>query len=746
MSTVDIEKIKSEMLLKPLNSAEELRDWMITYLDLDFPIGVVYPESTHSPAEAMWRIYELIKTKESASVPQVSMLASRDSYKTLSAAAIEVLCMIHFKISVAHGAAIKSQSEKAIQYVNSFFRKIHKYLEENGWQKESDNKGKIQYITDDGDDVYLRVVVATVAGMNCIHGNTRLNTENGIEKASKVFSDLEKGKSIKLLSFNHKDGTMEYKPIVNAQSNRHKKLLKIKTTKGTITCSPEHKIYIEGKGYIEAQKLVVGDKGIAKRRIDNRISYEKIKKTFEQKGYLLVTKKHDYKNSNQLLDTLCPKGHKCKLSYQKFYNKKNRCGTCKSVGYKDVKELFTINNYDLITGPSEYKNTKQKLKTKCHLGHLYEVSYNRFKYGHRCNTDECNSKSFDIDFVKDYIENSGYTLLTKKYINQKQKLKIVCPNNHVTEVLFTNFYNHNKRCKKCYRPFSKIHQEVVEFIESIYSGKLRINDRETIAPYEIDIYIPDFNLGIEIDGLYWHSSAVKKNAKNINQKKYEAFFKKDIKPFVIFEDEWNYNRDLVKNMIKNRLRIFTKKIRASELKLIKLNKNKDFESFFKKNHIDGHTKSSFAYALVDKENNIFSCMIFRKNSKHKCWEIARFASDSSTQIYGGFGKLINFFRENYKEKLLSYSNNRIGHGNVYKKMGFKETTQTLAPGYFYTDFDTRVFRTKCKRINDVDILEKYPTEEAQALAGIFSQANFGHNRPIYKVWDYGHKKWELYSG
>jgi len=164
-----IEQLKGEMILKPLNSAEELRNWMITYLDLDFPLGVVYPESTHSPAEAMWRIYELIKTKESMNVPQVAMLASRDSYKTLSAAAIEVLCMIHFKIAVAHGAAIKPQSEKAIQYVNSFFRKIHKYLEVQGWTKESDNKGKIQYITDDGDDVYLRVVVATVAGMNSEH-------------------------------------------------------------------------------------------------------------------------------------------------------------------------------------------------------------------------------------------------------------------------------------------------------------------------------------------------------------------------------------------------------------------------------------------------------------------------------------------------------------------------------------------------------------------------------------------------
>jgi hypothetical protein len=165
----ELEKLKADLILKKLNSAQELQDWMYTYLDIKFPMGVVYPGSTHGPVDAMWRIYELMKTGGSRDVPQVCMLASRDSYKTLSAAAIEVLCMLHFEISVAHGAAIKSQSEKAIQYVNSFFRKVGPYLEENGWKKISDSKAKIEWLTSNGDAIYLRIVVATVAGMNSEH-------------------------------------------------------------------------------------------------------------------------------------------------------------------------------------------------------------------------------------------------------------------------------------------------------------------------------------------------------------------------------------------------------------------------------------------------------------------------------------------------------------------------------------------------------------------------------------------------
>ena len=97
----EIEKLKNDLVLKPLNGPEELRNWMHIFLDIKFPMGTVYPGSTHGPVEAMWRIYELMKTGNSRDVPQVCMLASRDSYKTLSAAAIEVLCMLHFEISVA---------------------------------------------------------------------------------------------------------------------------------------------------------------------------------------------------------------------------------------------------------------------------------------------------------------------------------------------------------------------------------------------------------------------------------------------------------------------------------------------------------------------------------------------------------------------------------------------------------------------------------------------------------------------
>jgi very-short-patch-repair endonuclease len=46
--------------------------------------------------------------------------------------------------------------------------------------------------------------------------------------------------------------------------------------------------------------------------------------------------------------------------------------------------------------------------------------------------------------------------------------------------------------------------ELYEAIRARYSGRITVNDREAIAPKEIDIYLPELKLGFEFNGRYWH--------------------------------------------------------------------------------------------------------------------------------------------------------------------------------------------------------------------------------------------------
>ena len=57
-------------------------------------------------------------------------------------------------------------------------------------------------------------------------------------------------------------------------------------------------------------------------------------------------------------------------------------------------------------------------------------------------------------------------------------------------------------CPRCH--VSKGQGELYELIRQNYPGKIIVNDRQAIAPKEIDIYIPELKLGFEFNGKYWH--------------------------------------------------------------------------------------------------------------------------------------------------------------------------------------------------------------------------------------------------
>jgi hypothetical protein len=280
--------------------------------------------------------------------------------------------------------------------------------------------------------------------------------------------------------------------------------------------------------------------------------------------------------------------------------------------------------------------------------------------------------------------------------------------------------------------------ELFEYIESLVGkGNVVLNDRT--FGVEADVYVPSLKVAFEYDGLYWHSRANKTQYEGKHSKKYKIFKENNVKFLAIYEDEWQNNIDLIKGAIKQKLGLnIGKKYRASDLEIKKLYKNREFEDFFEKNHLDGNSSNaSFAYALLEPDSKeVLFCMSFR-NSSEGYLELARMATKMNINVMGGPSRIL----KELDHKLVSYSNNRLSHGDVYKTLGFKEITLTEDAGYYYTDFKVRINRYQCQKINDPDILEYFPTEEEQAMGGVFSLKIFGDNRPLYKIHHYGNRKW-----
>lgn len=169
MSLEQEEELKKQAFLIKLNSAEELRNWVYTYIGIDLPYDTADSDSNSSPIDAMWEIYNAVKLNKGDEIPGYIMLSAREGYKTLSASILEILILTHFQLSIAHMAAIASQSNKAISYIQSFLVRLKPYYDYNKWKKIGDSKSKIQFETPEGNSPYITVIICTITGANSEH-------------------------------------------------------------------------------------------------------------------------------------------------------------------------------------------------------------------------------------------------------------------------------------------------------------------------------------------------------------------------------------------------------------------------------------------------------------------------------------------------------------------------------------------------------------------------------------------------
>ena len=212
---------------------------------------------------------------------------------------------------------------------------------------------------------------------------------------------------------------------------------------------------------------------------------------------------------------------------------------------------------------------------------------------------------------------------------------------------------------------------------------------------------------------------------------------------MVFEDEWKKKPELIKAMIKFRLKKFDGiRLHARKLEARRLQHNKEWEPFFNQYHLDGSAKARFGYGLFH-DGEMVECMTVRTNHRGEC-EIARLATDYHYSVMGGASKLIAAIKKEIGDKpLVSFSNNRLSSGGIYKTLGFENITQTTAPSYYYTDGNVRIWRYRCKRINEPEIIKDFPTETAQAHGGIFAERILGEKKPLWRIEDCGHIKWVL---
>ena len=274
--------------------------------------------------------------------------------------------------------------------------------------------------------------------------------------------------------------------------------------------------------------------------------------------------------------------------------------------------------------------------------------------------------------------------------------------------------------------------ELLDYIKSIYDGEIETGDRSIISPLELDIVIPDKHIAIEFNGVFWHSDFNPRMCKTYHRDKSLKCRDKGYQLLHIWEDDWYNRKDIIKDYIKSKLGLCSKRIYARKCHVREIDAH-TARLFVDSNHIQGYSNATYKIGLF-YDDVLVSVMLVGKlrdmmgsKPKEGHYEIYRVVSREDTEVVGGFSKMLKYFERTYNpECIITYGDLCYTLGNVYLKCGFTDEGLS-SPCYSWQINGVRYHRSnfmKCK----LEECKKDPSlTEDQAM----------RSRHAYKVWDAG---------
>ena len=410
-----------------------------------------------------------------------------------------------------------------------------------------------------------------------------------------------------------------------------------------------------------------------------------------------------YTNAKTRIEIICPlHGKFLQIPYNHLSGKGcKECGHIENGKNKSITFEKFLKKAKLVHGDkydyskSKVENYKTKIEIICKVhGSFFQTPANHLG-GKGCK--ECgmistlnhiyeNCSSSTEDFIQKSKELHGdtYDYSKVEYVNNHTQVKIICkehgeflqlPHNHLV----------GKGCKECgiqkaghFLGTSKLEEDFVNFIKSFYYREIITSVRDKIPPMELDIFLPEFNLGIEINGSYWHSERFKD--KNYHLKKYNLCKEKGIRLISIWEWEILKDKSKIENFIKNLISEKVK-LQARKLKIKEVNIEEQ-KSFLKDNHLQGYVSCSLALGLYQGDELIQLMTLRAKDKKNKVYEIGRLATKIGYSVIGGAERLFKNLQKMVDyEEIISYNNMDKFTGEVYERLGMNFESVSIPYGW-----------------------------------------------------------------
>lgn len=374
--------------------------------------------------------------------------------------------------------------------------------------------------------------------------------------------------------------------------------------------------------------------------------------------------------------------------YDQYVNKKKSCVDIgNELGCSDI----TINNYLKLaniqirnTLENVYRNTPEILEKLNDKDWLYDQYVNRKK--------TCNNISMELGASCSTV----YKRLLSNNIDIRHEYSV---SSH--EIKIQQF----------------LHKNNIEFVAS---------DRNTIAPYELDIFVPTFGIAIEVNGLYWHSELFKSDT-TYHENKRKLCEANNIRLIHLYEDDINNNYDIIERFLSNVFMLYNEtNIFARKCRILHDIPKSDTKTLLDKYHIQGNAAHNKSIGL-EYNNELVAVMIFKGNV------LTRYAT--SKKVIGGFGRLLKATKIH---EIITFVDLDMFTGDTYFKVGF-EIDSYITPDYKYVVGAKRIHKFNYRK-------KRFMSDESLYYEPDLTEHQLAIKNKIYRIYDSGKYRLKYYSG
>jgi Probable Zinc-ribbon domain len=328
-----------------------------------------------------------------------------------------------------------------------------------------------------------------------------------------------------------------------------------------------------------------------------------------------------------------------------------------------------------------------------------------------------------------YEKNDG--LSPERFTGSSNKVVWwICSEGHEWDAVTANRTTKSSGCPHCAKSFSRKEAALFSYVSTLGFPVIQ-SDRTVLHPKELDMYIPEKNLAIEFNGVFWHSEEQGKD-QFYHYNKWLGCKEQGIQLLQVWEDDWDRNPELIKRMVAHKLGVSSEPKISGRKTVFKEVSTSEAKTFLNENHLQGYATAKY-FGLFFEEN-LVALIGFRYFEADARLEITRFAVNS--QVIGGFSKLLKNSLSFYPEAQVvhSYSHNDHATGSMYEISGFVKKHEGK-PGYSYVV-------NKAVRVNRLNFTKaKFDSRDDLEFKEGLSERELAALNGLTRTWDSGSSLW-----